>query len=82
MCVCVRGEREDLGAGVFRVEQPAKCSWIARIVQQAWLARGGAFSVAGEGRAEGEHSSAFSCRYCHVSESAMPEFFLSFFLFF
>jgi len=73
VCVCVRGAKEDLGAGLCRVEQPAKCSWIARIVQQAWLEGGEAFSAAGEGRAEGEHSSAFLCRYCHVS--AMPEFF-------
>ena len=32
VCVCVRGAKEDLGACLFRAEQPAKCSWIARIV--------------------------------------------------
>jgi len=40
VCVCVRRAKEDLGAGLFRAEQPAKCSWIARIVRQAWLAGG------------------------------------------
>jgi len=45
-----------------RAEQPARCCWTPRIIRQAWLAGGEAFSAAGEGQAEGEHSSAFSCR--------------------
>ena len=83
VCVCAgEGGEGRLGCGILRVEQPAKCSWIARIVRQAWFARGEVFSAAGKGRAEGEHSSAFSCCYCH--RSTMPEFpfvscFFSFF---
>jgi len=77
MCVCVSGAKEDLGAGLFRTEQPAKCSLTPRIVRQAWLAGGEAFSEVGEGRAEGEHSSAFLCRFCHGS--TMPEFSISIF---
>jgi len=50
-----------------RAEQLARCSWTPRIGRQAWLAGGEAFGEAGEGRAEGEHSSAFSCRFCHGS---------------
>jgi hypothetical protein len=46
-----------------REEQPARCSWTLHIVRQAWLAGGEAFGAAGEGRAEGEHSSAFSSRW-------------------
>jgi len=43
-----------------RAEQPAGCSWTPRIVRQEWLAGGEAFCAVGEGRAEIEHSSAFS----------------------
>ena len=46
-----------------RAEQPVRCSWTPHIIRQAWLAGGEAFGAAGEGRAEGEHSSAFSSRW-------------------
>jgi len=50
-----------------RAEQPARCIWTPCIARQAWLTGGAAVSAAGEGRAEGEHWSTFSCRSCHLS---------------
>jgi len=48
-----------------RAEQPARCSWTPCIVRQVRLTGGEAVGGVGEGRAEGEHSSKFSCRFCH-----------------
>jgi len=44
-----------------RAEQPARCMWTPRIARQAWLAGGAAVGAVGQGRAEGEYSSTFSC---------------------
>ena len=39
---------------------------VPRILQQSWLAGGEAVCAEGEGRAEGENSSTFSCRLALV----------------
>jgi len=42
-----------------RAKQQVRCSWTLRIAGQLWLAGGAAVGVAGEGQAEGQHSSTF-----------------------
>jgi len=61
----IESSLNSLAAGsctIQRAEQTARWTWTPRIARQAWLAGGEAVGAAGEGRAEGEHSSTFSSR--------------------